>query len=181
MALINLISEAYIRENTVFSKNLDTKDIANNIGISQDMFLEPILGSTFYDEIQTKYSAQTLNANETALVLEIKPFLAYKAAVISLPFIHYQIKNKGIQTQSGDNSSPADNSVMFYLKKELENRAEWYNKRLERYLYLNQTLFPTYQSQTGNQDITADKSSSTYDSGFATYPDNNSHFNGFYN
>jgi len=185
MAEVLLISETYIRENTVFNKNVDIQDIVNNIGVAQDMFLEPILGSTFYDALQLAYSAQTLTANETALVLIIKPFLAYKAAVMSLPFLHYNIKNKGIQTQSGDNSAAADNSVMFYLKKELENRAEWYGQRLERYLLINGNLFTLYVSQSSNQDLNPDHSSG-YDSDFATYPTcgyNNrcNGFNGFFN
>jgi len=183
MAIINLISETFIRENTVFNKNVDAQDIANNISVAQDMFLEPILGSNFYLQIQNSYSAQTLSANETTLVLNIKPFLAWKAAEMTLPFLTYNIKNKGPQTEFGDNSAAVDNSVMFYLKKEIQNRAEWYGTRLERYLFLNQSLFPTYQSQTGNQDIIADKSGSAYDSGIATYEQYNNNiygFNGFF-
>jgi hypothetical protein len=105
---------------------------------------------------------------------------------MSLPFIYVQIKNKGPQLQSGENSASVDQSTFFYLKKELENRSEWYGQRLEKYLYLNQSLFPTYQVQSSNQDLIADKSINAYDSGFATYDNCNyigigcRDFNGFF-
>lgn len=181
-----LVSETYIRENTVFSKNVDAQDIANNIGVAQDMFLEPILGTTFYDALQLSYSAQTLTANETTLMMYIKPMLAYKAAEMTLPFLTYNIKNKGPQVSFGDNSAQVDNTVMLYLKKEIENRAEWYAARLEKYLVLNGSLFPLYVAASSNQNINPDHASG-YDSGFGLYDNYNcgnrcgSSFNGFWN
>ncbi len=186
MTTVLLVSETYIRESTPFNQNLDVQDIVNNIGIAQEMNLEPVLGTAFYDYIQTVYSAQTLSANETTLMLYIKPFVTYSAAELSLPFIHYRIKNKGISTQTGDFSAPADNSVMFYLKKELINRKEWYAARLEKYLVLNGSLFPLYVAASSNQNINPDHASG-YDSGFGLYDNYNcgnrcgSSFNGFWN
>ena len=187
MAITNLISEAYFRSIVPFNGNVDATDLTTHFAVAQDMFVEPILGSTFYDVLQLAYSGQTLTPVEEALVLEIKPFLAYKTAVMILPFLAYSVKAKGPQIQFGDNSASVDNSVMFYLKKEIDNRAEWYGTRLERYLYLNSALFPTYQSQASNQDVVADKDGTSYDSGFSLYDSCNninrcgSGFNGFFN
>lgn len=180
-----LISETYLRDTIPFNKNVDISDLVTNISPAQEMFLEPVLGTTFYDYIQVQYSAQTLTVDEITLMTYIKPFIAYKTAVITLPFLQYQIKNKGPQSQNGDNSSQVDNSVLFYLKKELENRAEWYDARLQRYLFLNQTLFPLYVTQ-GNVDLQPNRDSG-YDAGFSTYnvgcgtPNCNGNFNGFFN
>ena len=186
MAEVNLISETYIRENTVFNKNVDAQDIANNIGVSQDMFLEPILGTTFYNSIQLAYSAQTLTPNEIILMGHIKPMLAYRAAEMTLPFLNFNIKNKGIQNQYGDNSAQVDQSTFYYVKKEITNRAEWYEQRLQRYLTLSGYLFTNYVI-TGNVDLTPDHDSG-YDSGFAQYNNGmnglnrcGSTFNGFFN
>lgn len=184
MATVLLISETYIRENTIFNKNVDAQDIANNIGVSQDMFLEPILGTTFYNSIEAKYSAQTLSANEVILMTYIKPMLAWRAAEMTLPFLTWNVKNKGPQTQRGDNSDPIDQSTFFYIKKEITNRAEWYAQRLERYLTLSGYLFTDYVV-TGNVDLTPDHDSG-YDAGFSTYDDWNMNnrcngFNGFWN
>ena len=186
MVTFNLITEAYFRSIVTFNTNVDAQDISTNIPMAMDMFLEPILGSSYYDYIQTVYSAQTLTANETVLMNYIKPLLAWKTAVLTLPFLSFNIKNKGIQTQKGDFSDSVEKETMFYIKKELNDRAEWYHARLEKYLYLNATLFPTYQVQASTQNLYADKSlSNAYDPQFATYDSchstgNCNGFNGFF-
>lgn len=167
MATVLFVSETYIRENTIFNKNVDTQDITNNVGVSQDMFIEPILGSTFYQALELAYSAQTLTANEEVLMTYIKPVVAWRAAQLTLPFLTFNVKNKGPQTQNGDFSQSVDTSVMFYLKKEIENRAEWYSQRLATYLCQNANLFPSYTAP-GVTNIQPNHQGG-YDSGFATY------------
>jgi hypothetical protein len=153
----------------MFNKNTDMQDMVTQIPTAQDMFLEPILGTAFYDYIQLAYSAQTLTADETLLVSHIKPLLAWKTAVLSLPFLNYNIKNKGAQSQSSDFSTSVDLTTTNYLKNELENRSEWYAERLQRYLQINGNLFPLYNTQTSTEDLTPDRTSG-YDSGFGQYP-----------
>jgi hypothetical protein len=161
------ISETYLRENTPFNQNLDINDIVNNIDPASDMHIQPILGKNFYDSLLLSYSAQTLTANETTLVMHIKPALAYRAAELSLPFIQYQIKNKGPQTQSGDNSAAIDLTTLRYLTNELKNRAEFYEQRLINYLCDNSASFPAYT--TNNSTDISPSTASPYDSGFALY------------
>ena len=161
------VSEQYIKENTPLSDNISAKDIVNNIEVAQDMHTQSILGTNFYYEIMTKYKDQTLDANEVILVGHIKPSVAYRAATMALPFISYQIKNKGTQTQTGDFSSNADDSVISYLKNELENRAEFYEKRLLVYLCESGSLFPGYT--TNNSTDMNPSSASPFDGGIALY------------
>lgn len=161
------ITESYLRSNTPLNQNLDINDIVNNIDPAQDMYIQPILGQNFYNALLVSYSAQTLTADETTLVMHIKPALAYRAAEMSLPFIQYQIKNKGPQVQSGDFSSPVDQTQLNYLRNELKNRAEFYEQRLINYLCDNSSLFPAYT--TNNSTDISPSSASAYDSGFALY------------
>ena len=168
--MIYFVSETYIRENTPVNANVDIKDLLPNIKPASDMFIMPILGTNFYTTLLNSYSAMTLNANEEILVSYIKPFLAYKTIEISIPWLTYQVKNKGPQSQTGDFSSNIDNSTMYYLKKELENRSEWYSQRLVNYLCDNSSLFSGY-TNNNSTDLSPDNSA-TYDSGIALYDNN---------
>ena len=185
MTSIYLVTESYIREHTPINGNVDTKLITPNIAPAQDMFIQDILGSTFYDALLLSYDAQTLTADETSLVLLIKPVLAYRAIEISLPFIHTTISNKGPVLQSGDNMASVDNTTLSYLRNEIKNRAEFYTARLDRYLQINGSKFPLFISP-GNADMQPD-TTKPYDGDFATYPadcNNNQRcngFNGFFN
>ncbi len=147
---IKLISETYLRENTPLNQNIDIKDILPNIVPAQDLFLQSILGTDLLTTIQLAYSAQTLTANEITLMEYIKPVVAYRAAELSLPFIQFQIKNKGVVQMNGDNLVETNKDILVYMRNELVNRAEFYSQRLVEYLCNNSTLYPTYSTNTGS-------------------------------
>lgn len=164
---IDFISLTYFREVVPFNKNVDANDLTPHFNIAQDMYIQPILGQNFYESLLTSFSAQTLTADETTLVMHIKPALAYRAAEMALPFLNWSVKNKGQSTQSGDFSAPVDTSAMNFLKNQIENRAQFYEQRLINYLCDNSSLFPAYT--TNNSTDISPSSASAYDSGFALY------------
>jgi hypothetical protein len=83
---ILFVSEAYLRDNLPISRNLDTKDIKPNIQAAQDLYIQEILGSNFYEYLLIAFSAQTLNANEVILVQDyIKPAEAYRTLAMAYP------------------------------------------------------------------------------------------------
>jgi hypothetical protein len=165
------VSEEYIRENTVFNNNVDIKTIEQSALDAQNMHIQPILGTTFYEELQLAYSAQTLNPDEIILMGYIKPCVAYNAASMTLPFLTYQIQNKGPQTLSGDFSGPIDSSAFHFLRKEIQNRAEFYTQRLVAYLCKNANLYPSYiSSENASNDMAPNHQKSGYKNQIGLYP-----------
>jgi hypothetical protein len=168
MTNVLLVSEQYLRDNLPISRNLDTKDIKPNIQSAQELYLQEILGNNFYDYILTTFSAQTLNADEITLVQDyIKPAVAYRTLAMALPFLSLQIKNKGPQTQSDDFSQPSDFRGLTFLISNAENRAEFYEERLKKYLCKYSSLYPQYTSN--NNDIIPPIPGNRFDSGLLFY------------
>lgn len=165
MALILFTSEAYIKKFTPIGDLVEWSDIEPTVHLSQDSYIQDILGTNFYNYIQGVYSAQTLNTNEIALMNLIKPALAHRVAEQVAPFINYQIKNKGIMTQSGDYAEAVDLDNLKYVRNELKNRAEFYSKRLSNYLSENKELFPQYT--TDNSTDMSPKKGGYNDQGLA--------------
>tara|TARA_R110002050_G_scaffold32264_3_gene83122 strand:+ start:5668 stop:6171 length:504 start_codon:yes stop_codon:yes gene_type:complete len=161
------ITEDYIKKYTPLSQNISAKDIYSNVLVASDLHTQPLLGTNFYNYLLTKYDNKTLSDDEIKLVEYIQPSLAYRSASMTLPFLNFQIKNKGIQTQNGDNSDSVDKSVVSYLKNELDNRAEFYEKRLINYLCDNKDLYPNYTD--GNDDDIEPKNDNPYTGGFTFY------------
>lgn len=146
MAIALLISESYLKQFTPLSTMIDYTDLRPSVEQAQDSWLQDILGTNFYVYLQNKYVAQTLTADEVTLMNHIKPFLAYRAAAEGIPFVHYSIKNKGVQVQNGDYSAPAELVEFKYIRNELDNRSEFYAKRLSNYLCQYGNLYPEYVS-----------------------------------
>lgn len=144
MPLILFTSEAYIKAYTPIGDNVDWSEIKSSAELTQDSYIQDILGTNFYNYIQTKYAAQTLTTDEQTLMNYIKPALAYRIAEQSLPWISYQVKNKGVMQQRGDYADATDLTGIKYLRNELSNRAEFYATRLTNYLGEFGSLFPDY-------------------------------------
>jgi hypothetical protein len=174
------VGEEYLRETIMFNLNVDIKDLEASALVAQDMHIQPILGTTFYNELQLAYSAQTLDANQTDLMSYIKPAVAYQAAQMTLPFLAYNIRNIGPQIQNSDNSTNVEPSTFHFLRKEIQNRAEFYTQRLIAYLCQNATLFPTYQSsQNSSTDMVPTRQTTGYKNQIGLYGGGCGYGNGF--
>lgn len=168
---ILFVGEEYLRETIMFNLNVDIKDLEQSAYVAQDMHLQPILGTTFYNELQLAYSGQTLTPDEETLMGYIKPCVAYQAAQMTLPFLAYNVKNKGPMTQRGENADPVDAGTFHFLRKEIQNRAEFYTQRLVAYLCKNANLYPSYiSSENASNDMAPNHQRSGYKNQIGLYP-----------
>lgn len=173
-----LIGEQYIREWSVLNNNVEVTDIQKSAYYMQDLIIQPILGTTFYEEIMTAYSGATnggapLTDDQTTLLEYIKPALLHHAAAETTFFLTLNVKNKGVQTQRGDFSDSVSENTMFTVKAQITKRANFYEERLRIWLCDNASLFPTYKSSTNQStDMTPDTGKSAYNSPIGFYKSN---------
>lgn len=163
------ISENYLKTYTPIGALVQWTEIEPTALIVQQSWIQDILGTNFYNYLKGKYAAQTLNANEIILMNFIKPALAYRVADKTLPFIQYQIKNKGAQVQRGDYSDSVDLETLRYLREELSGSAEFHEKRLIEYLKKNENLFPEYKNNNNEYMKPAKNGDDRYDCGLQFY------------
>lgn len=145
------ITETYLKVNTPLTKNIDANEILPNVKSNSDLHIKSILGSYFYIILLGKYNSQTLNSDETTLVEYIQPIVAWRAAADCVFDLTYQLRNKGLQTQNGDNSESVDFNEVVFGMKHYNQKAEWYTNQLTSYLNDNKSLFPDFIS-TANKD-----------------------------
>jgi len=161
MALIKFVTETEIKDKSPISNNVDIKLISDSVEYAQDAFIQDILGTNLYVDIQTKFSGGTLSSIEQQLVDLIKPALIYRSVEQSLPFLQSQIVNKGIVHKNSDNATQADISYMRYLREELKGRAQFLQERIIKFLCNNKDSFPLYTSE--NDDINPTNKNGYYD------------------
>jgi len=126
-----LINEQQIRNRIPASANIEMSLLRPNIILYQETRLEEILGSTFYNDISTKYTNQTLNANEQALLQNyIHPCIIYGGLNISIPFLFAQISNRGIIQQTGDFTNTAGDLAFRQLRETVKNSIDNYEQKL---------------------------------------------------
>jgi hypothetical protein len=149
--MLYFITEAYLKTNTPITANVDVNDVTPYIATQAALRVQPILGTTFYNYLLTQYNAQALLPDEVDLVEFIQPVIAWRSAEDAVFGLTYQLKNKGLQTQSGDFSASVSRSEVAFGMEHYAQKASFFEQRLIRWLLANRNLFPLFIS-TANQD-----------------------------
>ena len=159
-----LISENKLKAFTNTNKNVDIDAIRAEIGIAQDIHLQPLLGTKFYDQLlgQISVTGNTFNADELTLVNDyIAPFLIQTAYFEMIPHLHYRTMNRAIVQGEMESATAVDIETMKYLRTIQGQRADFYKMRLQDYLITGrgQNLFPAYNTYSTIDGMIPDKSS----------------------
>tara|TARA_R110000868_G_scaffold139139_1_gene353866 strand:+ start:189 stop:692 length:504 start_codon:yes stop_codon:yes gene_type:complete len=144
--MIYFVTEAYLKQKTPITQNVSATDVMPFIEPSASSWMQSILGTYFFNDLLVKYNAQTLNGDETILVEKIKPAIAWRATVDCVLGLTYQLKNKGLQKQNGDNSESVDQTETTFVMRHYEQKAEFFEMITRKYLKLNKDLFPEFTS-----------------------------------
>jgi hypothetical protein len=133
------------------------------IQIAQDIDLQTILGTLFYNHLLSQVSStgNTFNAEETTLVNEyIQPYLIQTAYFNAIPHIMYRTMNNGIMSGTMENAQSVDIATMQYLRNIQKSRADFYMTRLQDYLLIGygSNVFPQYLTQSSRDGMIPDRS-----------------------
>lgn len=135
----------------VITDNVDATDFTPLIQGAGIAYIRPMLGTHFYDDLLGKYSAQTLSTDEQTLVRKMQYAIGWRATAEAGITLSYQLKNKGYQTQDGDNSTAVEPAVVWKLYDHYIQNALMFEKEIEKYLKDNKDLYPEFTS-TDNTD-----------------------------
>lgn len=133
--MVYFVTENFIKTTTPVSENVDANDIMPSIYTAAMGYVRPIIGTVFFNDLLTKYNAQTLNNDEINLVQDwIKPAIAWRACQQISISATFQLKNKGLQTQSGDFSQTPEYRAAMFVSHEYGDRAAMFENLLLKHL-----------------------------------------------
>lgn len=157
-----LISETKLKNFTNINKNVDMDVLKAEVQIAQDIDLQTILGTKFYNHLLAQVSAtgNTFNAEEKTLVDQyIQPFLLQQSYFQAIPHIMYRTMNNGITQGTMENATSVDIATMQYLRNIQKQRADFYMTRLQDYLLIGKgaNKFPDYVTQSTKDGMIPDR------------------------
>ena len=157
-----LISETKLKAFTNINRNVEIDLLKAEIQIAQDIDLQTILGTKFYNQLQSKVTAtgNTFNAQETELVnFYIQPFLIQQAYFQAMPSIQFRTMNRGMVEGTMENATAVDIETFKYLRNIQKQRADFYMTRLLDYLLIGkgQNQFPDYTSTSTRDGMIPDR------------------------
>lgn len=154
MARALLISEKYLKENSVIDDNVDMKLILPTIWQSQKQYIEAYLGTQLYEDIISKVVAGTLAGNDLTLVDDyIADALMYWVVYeLQVPML-FKMRNIGVTKDRADFSDPVDLKELARIENRYKKKAEYFSERLTAYLCANLDLYPKYLKSDESDDI----------------------------
>lgn len=161
------ITENYLKKETTITANVDVNDLVPFVKTASDMSVQPILGTYFYKDLLVKYNAQTLTPDEEELVSFIQPCVAWATCADAVIGLSRQLKNKGLQSQSGDFSNNSDLREITFYHDHYAQKKDFYINRLVNYLDKNKDLFSNYTSTTNkDSNMKPDNPQDTFNDSF---------------
>jgi hypothetical protein len=148
------VTQQYLKTFTPLNNNVDASDIAPHVETAQLIYTRELLGKLLYDDLDVKFVAGTLSAIETELFDILRQHIAYRSTETAIPFLSIKIRNKGTVKLRDEYAEPASIEEMKYLRSELKNRAEFFEKRAQEFLCQYSTDFPLW---TAGQDVNGKK------------------------
>jgi hypothetical protein len=161
------ISVTDIKQTGFIDSNVDDGAIRVSIWNAQQFYIKPLLGTALFNEVETAVTNNNPTADQTTLLeTYIRPVLLWYTHYEGVLPLHIKMRNKGLQTISGDNSQPVGMREIFDMMNYFKDRAEEFAERLKNYLIENAVAkFPSYLNAGSGAD-TIHPNKITYDMGW---------------
>lgn len=151
---IIFITEQLFKDRTGASKAIDGKQIFPMIKVAQDIYIEPILGSTLYNRLQNGIDNDNLSINEKLLLdTYITDTLVWYTMSMLPMVIGYQLFSKGFLQKTSDESQAPDRADLELIEQKYKAMAEFYSARMVAYLQQNYLLYYQYLNPDTGVDV----------------------------
>ncbi len=142
------IDEADVKGLGFVSNEIDTAKITPYIEIAQDKYIEDELGTALSSDLKDGIENTNLTAEETTLIDNyITPALKWWVVVEMLPFISFQITNKGAINRIGEMSEPVSPEDSRVTREHAKDNAERYQNIMINFLKDNFSDYPSYKPE----------------------------------
>lgn len=144
--MTHFITQSWLTKNGIFNENIDSKLYMPLVPSVAKSFLPKLIGTHFYNDLLTKYNAQTLTSDEEIVVASLQWSIAWRLKADAVIETSLQLTNKGLQLQSDDNSEAASLQQMGERTSKLIQKASSEEMYLTEYLKDNKDLYPEFTS-----------------------------------
>ena len=141
MKQILLTNEDFVRSITLIDNNVQSKFLLSAIREAQEVGLQEIIGTSMMNKLKSLVDDGSINEENNiyykSLLDEAQLYIAY-AAVANLCLItNVKISNGGIQQTSDENLTVLNLNDTFTFQKHLQDKADFFAKRLQSYILNN--------------------------------------------
>lgn len=129
------ISQEYFYQNTPVEQNLDWDKISPYVVQAQQLYLQQTIGETGLNALSDGVKFGTLTPDDETFIRNyVQPLVTQYAFWLCLPFINFKATNKALSKESSEYSQAADLDEMKYLRSNVKDAAEFFQRRMVKWL-----------------------------------------------
>ena len=137
-----LINSKWLKEFSPYPLNYNTKELDNYIKLSEAIWILPIIGREWYEELLEQVKTNTLtDAHSTALVEAIWPYLGFAVCYEALPMTWASVTEIGVVKGRSENSESLTLKDLTLVQQHLRNQVEarkdfaihWINDHIQHF------------------------------------------------
>lgn len=150
-----LISQQYLKDQSLISDNVDFKIITPVIRIVQTIDIQQLLGTNLYNKILTDVAGNSLAGVYKTLVDDyVLPAMVFYIQA-RIPYaLAYRFVNRGVVTKTGSDSTPISETAFAKLIDENRNTAQALGEMMVSYIKYNTASYPEYSTNNGLNQMT---------------------------
>lgn len=145
--VVYFISQQYLLANTPIEENVDWHKISPFITQAENVYLQQSIGETGLNALKSGVVNNTLTNDEQTFIRNyVQPLVAQYTFWLALPFINFKATNKALSKESSEYSQAADLDEMKFLRNNVKDVAEFYQRRMVKWLLDHPGVFTWYDN-----------------------------------
>lgn len=145
--MIYLLTEAELKELTPVAKGIEASDLVGAVRLAQETDILPNIGQPLYDELVEQVAASAVTPANEALLLRIKPWLAWTAFRYVRQNLWARTVTAGVTHTSAPQYNQVSKAVLDWADDTHKARSQQYKLVALEFLAKNMADYPLYAPQ----------------------------------
>ena len=139
-----IINEKYFKEYSPIPLNYNMAELKNYIEVAAEIWVRPLIGYDFYDEIQWQVERNEVTPEIATLLTEGKlwQYLCYATCLEGLPLIWSHFSEQGITLGKSDHSDSITLKDLTYIESHLRRQTEFLKDSVKRFICEHNGVYP---------------------------------------
>lgn len=139
-----IINEKYFKEYSPIPLNYNMKELKNYISVATEIWVRPLIGGQFLDELEKQIENNQVSEVNAALLTEgfLWQYLSYATCLEGLSFIWAHFSEVGITFGKSDSSESISLKDLTYVESHLRRQVEFLKESVKSYICEHFQYFP---------------------------------------
>lgn len=146
-----IINKTYLKQYSPLPTNYDLSEVMLYVPVAQEIWIRPILGDAFMDELEYQVENDSVSSENATLFTEVLyQYLSFATCLEALPFIWSNFSEAGITVADTDYAKSISLKDITYIEQHLRKQVEFLKDRTIKWICERCNSFPLFNPSICN-------------------------------